>query len=200
MLPDAFFNLPTLALARALLGKRLVRRWGSHTLIGRIVEVEAYHQDGDRAAHSHGGKTPRNEVMFGPPGHVYVYFIYGMHYCMNVVTEPEGIGAAVLIRAVEPLQGVEIMQQLRGPRIRMRDLTNGPAKCCEAFDVGPSENGLSLNGPDLFLDEGEPLAKTEIAAGHRIGITKSTDLEWRFFINNNRFVSKGPVAGSRIVS
>ena len=200
MLGEAYFCLPTLTLARELLGRRLVRRWRGHTLAGRIVEVEAYHQDNDRAAHSYGGKTPRNAVMFGPPGHLYVYFIYGMHYCMNVVTEPEGIGAAVLIRAVEPLEGIELMQRLRGPRIKTRDLTNGPAKCCGAFAVGPEQNGLTLTGSALFLDEDEPPAENEIAISRRIGISKSADLEWRFFIKNNPFVSRGRPAGGRHAS
>jgi len=197
MLGAHTYQKPTLDMARSLLGKILTRQVQGHILKGRIVEVEAYHQDGDRAAHSFGGKTLRNEVMFGPPGRLYVYFIYGMHHCMNVVTEVEGVGAAVLIRGIQPLEGVGVMQELRGPRVKMRDLTNGPAKCCKAFAVGPEHNGLDLCGPDLFLEEGALKSGEVIACGPRIGISKDVELPWRFFVRDNPFVSRAPSRKSR---
>lgn len=186
------YGQSTLDLAPFLLGKVLTRRYNGDLLQGRIVEVEAYHQDGDRAAHSFGGKTRRNAVMFGPPGRLYVYFIYGMHYCMNVVTESEGVGAAVLIRGVEPMAGQAAMSQLRGKSIKPRDLTNGPAKCCRAFAVGPEQNGWDLCGSDLYLEDGALRENEIIQTSPRIGITKSAELPWRFFIQDNPFVSKVP--------
>ncbi len=198
MLGKVSYQQPTLTLARHLLGKNLVRKQGDWVLSGRIVEVEAYHQDGDRAAHSFGGQTPRNAVMFGPPGFLYVYFIYGMHYCMNVVTEAKGIGAAILIRAVEPLEGIETMRLNRGPHIPVRDLANGPAKCCQAFAIDNNENGLSLTSSHLFLEEGAIRSGEEIALSPRIGISKSTELPWRFFLKNNRYVSRTSVGNGRI--
>ncbi len=189
MLGKLDYHQPTLTLARNLLGNYLVRKQGNQVLSGRIVEVEAYHQDGDRAAHSFAGKTPRNAVMFGPPGFLYVYFIYGMHYCMNVVTEAQGIGAAILIRAMEPLEGIETMRLNRGPQIPVRDLTNGPAKCCRAFAVDNNENGLSLMSSHLFLEEGAIHSGEETASSPRIGISKSRELPWRFFLKNNPYLS-----------
>jgi len=187
---NELFRLPTLAVARRLLGMHLVRAVPGATLRARIVEVEAYHQDGDEAAHSFPGKTARNAIMFGPPGFLYVYFIYGMHYCMNAVTEPAGIGAAVLIRGLEPLQGIERMRAHRGAHIAERDLTNGPAKACASLAVGPEANGLALTGPAIRLEPGEAPPDRLIACSPRIGISKSKDLPWRFFIKNNPYVSK----------
>lgn len=192
LLGPAFFAQGTLDLARALLGKHLVRKVGDLTLRGRIVEVEAYRQDGDAAAHSFHGKTARNAVMFGPPGALYVYFIYGVHYCMNVVSEEAGIGAAVLIRGIEPLAGTRYMQQQRGPNVKGKDLTNGPAKCCQAFNIGPGENGLSLTGDILYLETPATSALEDIAESPRIGISKATELPWRFYLEGNPYVSKPP--------
>ena len=187
---DSFFAQPTLTVARHMLGMRLVRHLGGTTMAARIVEVEAYHQDGDQAAHSYGGKTRRNAVMFGPPGFLYVYFIYGMHFCMNAVTEPEGTGAAVLIRGLEPLEGIEKMRANRGAHILERNLTNGPAKACAAFAIGRQENGISLKGPGLCLDADETVPECDIATSPRIGISKSKNLLWRFCIKGNPFVSR----------
>lgn len=189
-LPHSFFDRPTLNVARESLGKHLVRRVGDERLVGRIVEVEAYHQQGDRAAHSFGGMSQRNSVMFGPPGHLYVYFIYGMHFCMNLVTEPPGIGAAVLIRALEPVEGEPLMRLNRPGITQLRDLTNGPAKACRAFAVDQKLNGADLEGPEIWVEEvdGAPLAG--VASGPRIGISKSVDLAWRFWIPGNRFCSR----------
>lgn len=193
MLSEAFYQQSTLDLAQALLGKRLVRIHQGQRLSGRIVEVEAYHQDNDPAAHSFRGPTPRNQIMFGPPGHLYVYFIYGMHYCMNVVSEAEGIGAAVLIRALEPEEGVELMQERRGPKIKPRDLTNGPARACQALSINRDQDGVNLRSETLFLEQGPPPA--QIAVSTRVGITKAVELPWRFYDAGSAHVSKGKPSG-----
>ena len=190
MLPSSFYTAPTLTLARNLMGKTLVRRYRNQRLSGRIVEVEAYHQDGDQAAHSYRGATARNQVMFGPPGHLYVYFIYGMHFCMNVVTEAAGVGAAVLIRAVEPLDGLSVMQELRGAKIKPRDLTSGPAKCCQALAIDRSQDGQPLTGPVIWLEDGDAGSPDQIETSPRIGISKSIDLPWRFTLKGNPYLSR----------
>ncbi|MAT05365.1 MAG: 3-methyladenine DNA glycosylase [Acidimicrobiaceae bacterium] len=145
--------------------------------LGRIVEVEAYRED-DPASHTFRGETPRNAVMFGPAGHLYVYFTYGMHYCSNVVTGPEGRGAAVLLRAVDPMSGVEVMRERRHDRPGLAD---GPAKLCQAFAIGPEHNGADLcrgSGIGLF-DDGTPPPDGPLV-GPRIGISKAVDVPWRF--------------------
>lgn len=145
--------------------------------VGRIVEVEAYRED-DPASHTFRGRTARNAVMFGPAGHLYVYFTYGMHYCSNVVTGPEGVGAAVLLRAVEPVAGVELMRSRRSGR---RQLADGPAKLCQAFAIGPEHDGADVcrgRGVGLFDDGTSPPPKPLI--GSRVGISKAVDTPWRF--------------------
>lgn len=145
--------------------------------IGRIVEVEAYRED-DPASHSFRGRTERNAVMFGPPGHLYVYFTYGMHHCSNVVTGPEGRGTAVLLRAVEPLAGTDLMLERRSGRRRLAD---GPAKLCQAFAIGPEHNGVDIcrgSGVGLY-DDGTP-PPTDPLIGPRVGISKGVDVPWRF--------------------
>lgn len=145
--------------------------------IGRITEVEAYRED-DPASHTFRGRTPRNAVMFGPAGHLYVYFTYGMHYCSNVVTGPDGHGAAVLLRAVEPIAGIELMRERRGGRSRLAD---GPAKLCQAFAIGPEHNGVDVCrgfGIGLF-DDGTPPPADPIV-GPRIGISAAVDVPWRW--------------------
>ena len=191
-LPPNFYTRPTLQIARDLLGRHLVRVDNDKVIRTRIVEVEAYHQDGDAAAHSYNGPTARNRVMFGKPGTLYVYFIYGMHYCMNVVTEAEGVGAAVLIRALEPLAGEDLIRTHRGARVRRVDLTNGPGKCCQALALDRSHDGISLQGPLLWLEEGSPVLDADIRTGPRIGISKSVALPWRFFVADCVWVSKMP--------
>jgi DNA-3-methyladenine glycosylase len=145
--------------------------------VGRIVEVEAYRED-DPASHSYRGRTARTGVMFGPAGHLYVYFTYGMHYCANVVTGTEGYGAAVLLRAVSPLAGIDLMSERRGGR---RDLANGPAKLCQAFAIGPAHNGADLcTASDIGLyDDGTPLPTAPVV-GRRVGISRAVDLPWRW--------------------
>ena len=145
--------------------------------VGRIVEVEAYRED-DPASHSFPGLTSRTAVMFGPPGHLYVYFTYGMHYCANVVTGADGEGSAVLLRAVTPLEGIEVMAERRKGR---RPLADGPAKLCQAFAIGPEHNGVDLcrgTGIALF-DDGVPPPDVPLV-GPRVGITKAVDVPWRF--------------------
>lgn len=145
--------------------------------VGRIVEVEAYRED-DPASHTFRGQTPRNAVMFGSAGHLYVYFTYGMHYCSNVVTGPDGHGAAVLLRAVEPIAGLELMRERRGGRT---PLTDGPAKLCQAFGIGPEHNGVDVcrGGTIGLFDDGTPPPATP-RVGPRIGISKAVDVPWRW--------------------
>jgi DNA-3-methyladenine glycosylase len=153
---------------------------------GRIVEVEAYHHT-DPAAHSFNGKTERNAVMFGPPGVVYVYRSYGIHWCVNVVCEPEGSASAVLIRALEPIEGLQAMKRRRGLK-EERLLCSGPGRLCEALGITHAHNGLPLDKPPLVLlpREDEP----EIVTGVRIGITKAADLPWRYGLKGSKFMSK----------
>ncbi len=191
VLERAFYVRPTLDVAQDLLGAVLVSTEGPDIVAGRVVEVEAYHQDGDRAAHSYRGRTKRNEIMFREGGILYVYFTYGMHFCMNVVTEREGVGAAVLIRAVEPLAGLEIIRQRRPAARRDEDLTNGPAKVCQAFAVDRRHNGLSLVAGPLTLRRDAGYRAGKIATSPRIGIRESVELPWRFFLDGNPYVGKG---------
>ncbi len=188
-IPREFYNRPTLIVARELLGKYLYRKYQSSYLVGKIVEVEAYIGQTDPACHAAVGKTARNAVMFGPPGYAYVYFIYGVHYCLNVVTEAEGFPAAVLIRALEPVQGIEIMKKLRKIDV-VENLTNGPGKLCQALAIDRRLNGADLCGNELFISEGEPVAESQIARSPRIGIRVGTEHHWRFYLKDNPFVSK----------
>ena len=192
-----FFSRDSRIVGRELLGKLLIRREGRKKLVGRVVEVEAYLGKDDPAAHSFGGPTPRNMVMFGPPGFAYVYFIYGNHYCLNVSCQPEGNAAAVLFRALEPLAGIEKMAlsrdlSIEGPK-DLRLLTSGPGRMAEAFGVTRErDNGKDLTNPrsDLWLGE-DGFVPAEVIATKRIGITKAADRQWRYVIKDNAFVS-GP--------
>jgi DNA-3-methyladenine glycosylase len=153
---------------------------------GRIVEVEAYHHT-DPAAHSYGGRTARNAVMFGPPGYVYVYQSYGIHWCVNFVCEPAGSAAAVLIRAIEPTTGLPTMRRRRGIADD-RLLCSGPGRVCEALKITGEQNGLALDAPpfELFARSGT----VEVVAGPRIGITKAAKKPWRYGLKGSRFLSK----------
>lgn len=179
---------PSELAAPRLLGCELVRDIDGQVLRARIVETEAYDQF-DAASHSYRGNTPRTSVMFGPAGYLYVYFTYGMHYCMNIVCGPSGYGAAVLIRALEPLAGVEIMSAnrrgLAGPII-----ANGPAKATQALAIDKSFNGHNLALAPLKLVAKPALAASEIAISSRIGISREVDKQWRFYIRDNKFVSR----------
>jgi DNA-3-methyladenine glycosylase len=161
-------------------------------LRGRIVETEAYGGSNDAASHAYRGKTPRNEVMFGPPGHLYVYFTYGMHYCANVVTGAVGDGQAVLIRAIEPFSGLETMRERRAKAKKDRDLANGPAKLCVAFGINAEHNGADLIARTwsiAMMRPEMPIGVAEISNGPRIGITKEIERPWRFWLTNNSHVS-----------
>ncbi len=174
--------------ARRLLGTYLVREYGGETLIGKIVETEAYDQT-DAASHSYHGMTNRTQVMFGPPGHLYVYFSYGMHYCCNVVCGPVGHGSAVLIRALEPLNGLATMQLNRHGKAE-RELTNGPAKVCQALAIDFKLNGHDLRSAPLLLLLKPAYKNSEITTTTRVGITKAKDELLRFYIDHNKFVSR----------
>lgn len=188
-LNQSFYLQPTLKVARELLGKIIVRQLDGKILAGRIVETEAYVGENDPACHAYGGMTPRNKIMYLPGGHAYVYFTYGMHYCFNVVTEKEGFPAAVLIRAVEPIEGIEIMKKFRNTD-DIYNLTNGPAKFCQAFKIDKSLNGVSLLGDEIFIIDPGIEMQFKIGRIQRIGISVGTDKKWRFFIQGNPFVSK----------
>lgn len=200
LLPRAFFNRDPRHVARELLGKLIVRRAGSKVLSGRIAEVEAYLGTDDAAAHAAAGRTPRNSVLFGPPGHAYVYFIYGVHYCLNISCMPDGEAGCVLIRALEPVTGVREMAKARGlqpfdpdSHRDLRKLLSGPGKLCEALDITrPRDNGKDMLSPssDLHVrDDGFRPAK--ILTTPRVGITKSAEMPLRYLMDGNAFVSKG---------
>ena len=178
-------QLDSVAAARRLVGCEVVRNIDGYILRGKIVETEAYDQ-ADAASHSFNGMTPRSEVMFGPAGHWYVYFTYGMHYCCNVVVGPEGYGAAVLIRAIEPLEGQETMKKFR--QKHGYELTNGPAKFCQAFSIDKTVNGWNAESSDLKVTLKEPVENIVIST--RIGISKAKDEPWRFHESTSKWVSK----------
>jgi DNA-3-methyladenine glycosylase len=168
----------------------MVRRLPQGLVAGRIVECEAYEED-DPASHSFRGLTDRTAVMFGPPGQLYVYFTYGMHFCMNVVTGRDGEGSAVLLRAVEPVEGIDIMRERRGVS-SLRDLCAGPGRLTQAYGITRADNGMDLvSGGDLFVTTGEPTPEEAIGAGRRIGISVAMEKPWRFYVMGSPFVSKG---------
>jgi DNA-3-methyladenine glycosylase len=173
-----FFARNTIEVARGLLGKHLVRVGpGNRRRVGRIVETEAYRGPNDRASHAYRGLTQRTAVMFGLPGHAYVYMIYGFWFCLNLVTEPEGCGCAVLLRAVEPISGID-------------DKTWGPGLLCRAMDIDRKLNGVDLTGDILWLEEGRPVSRVGVSA--RIGVDyagRCAKRPWRFFDRESPFVS-----------
>jgi DNA-3-methyladenine glycosylase len=181
ILPRSFYARDTVTVARELLGKVLVHREGAgRTTSGIIAETEAYPGGDDLASHSAAGITDRTRVIFGPPGHAYVYLSYGMHECMNIVTESAGKPGAVLIRALEPLAGIEIMRARR-PRARSdRDLANGPGKLTMALGIARNANGQDLTRGSLTVHTHGPEVPFDIAVTPRIGITKCADLSLRF--------------------
>jgi DNA-3-methyladenine glycosylase len=185
VLPRSFYAGDTVTVARELLGALLVHESSSGLTVGRIVEAEAYLQ-GDPACHASRGMTRRNRVMFGPPGHAYVYFVYGMYYCFNVVTAAEGIGEAVLIRALEPLEGIPLMCSRRR---RRTELCSGPARLVQAMGIGKEHNGADLTAGSLVVCAGEPPAE-EIVTSTRVGIRAGADLPLRFYLSGNNFVSR----------
>ncbi len=174
--------------AERLLGSMLVRETASGSVSGIIVETEAYDQS-DKASHTYRGLTNRNYVMFGPAGSSYVYFTYGMHYCVNVVVGPEGMGASVLLRAIEPLTGIELMA-FRRLTTDIRKICNGPAKICQAFSINKELNGHDLKKPPLYLELNDPIATKKIVWTERIGIRENKTLLWRACIKDSPFVSR----------
>jgi DNA-3-methyladenine glycosylase len=197
ILPREFFNRDPVTVGRELLGKLLLRREGRKLLAGRIVEDEAYLGADDPAAHAFAGLTPRNAVLFGPPGHAYVYFIYGNHYCLNVSCMPEGLGEGVLLRAMEPVFGLAAMAKARGlklpasPSVELRLICSGPGRMAEALGITrarDNDKDVTSRRSDLwFADDG--CRPTRIAATPRIGIRKAVEQPLRFVIAGNPFVS-----------
>jgi DNA-3-methyladenine glycosylase len=183
-----FYFQRTETVAKKLLGKILVKKSGKNIIAGLIVEVEAYLPDDDFSSHSAIGLTQRNKVMFDEGGKLYVYKIYGVHHCINVVTEKKGIGAAVLIRAVEPICGVDIMMKNRNCD-SLSKLCKGPGNLAKAFGFDMKHNGLSLNSEGLYIADFKKIDEKSIRASKRIGISKSADLNLRFFINESKFIS-----------
>lgn len=198
MFPD-FLENPSDAAAPLLLGCTLTRtitlNGEKHKLVARIVETEAYDQD-DPASHAFGGPSERNAAMFGPAGHLYVYVSYGMHHCCNVVCGPEGFGSGCLVRAVEPLEGVEVMRELREAGrvykhpLKLHNLTNGPGKVCAALGIDKGLYGHDLTNEPLVLEFAPLLPGETIGCSPRVGISKNIDAPKRFFIEGNAFVSR----------
>jgi DNA-3-methyladenine glycosylase len=199
LLRRSFFNRDPRTVARELLGKLIVRREGRKQLAGRIVEVEAYLGAGDLAAHAAAGHTARNAVIFGPPGHAYVYFIYGVHYCLNISCLPAGDAGCVLIRALEPVIGIREMAKAREladldltlPR-DLRKLASGPGKLCEALGITrPRDNSKDMLSPASNLQVmSDGFRVEEVAVTPRIGITKAAEMPLRYVIAGNAFLSK----------
>lgn len=185
----SFFARPTVELAQNLLGTVLLHRTPRELLAARIVETEAYLGEHDLAAHSHAGRTPRTRVIFGAPGHAYVFTIYGMHRCLNVVAEPDGTPGCVLIRALEPLCGVAAMRVNRLGVERLADLANGPGKLTSAMAIGMQQNGADLLAGPLTIRRFQHQRPITIQATPRVGISKSRDLILRFLIADNECVS-----------
>ncbi|GGA42588.1 DNA-3-methyladenine glycosylase [Dyella nitratireducens] len=187
-LPRSFYNRDPLIVAPELLNKVLRCHDGR---AGRIVEVEAYRGADDPAAHSYRGKTPRTEVMFGRPGHMYVYFTYGMHWCANTVCGPQGAGNAVLIRALQPIAGLDLMYAARPLARNDRQLCNGPACLTQAMSISKLQNGLDLVLGDTctLVDDGVPPPEQPVRTT-RIGLTKAADYPWRWYVDESAYVSK----------
>jgi DNA-3-methyladenine glycosylase len=190
-LPADFYLRPLLEVTRDLLGRLLVHRAPEGTSAVRLVEVEAYDGAGmDPASHAHRGPTPRNQVMFGPPGHLYLYFTYGMHWCANVVCAPEGVAQAVLLRAGEPVRGAELMAARR-PASRPRDLARGPARLCQALGLAGWANGTALSGGPVLLTAGWPVPDDQVTWTGRVGVTAAADRPWRALVTGHPSVSPG---------
>ena len=185
-----FYGRATEIVARELLGAVLEHRTAEGTVRGRIVETEAYLGPDDPACHAAAGLTERTRILHGPPGHAYVYFIYGMHWCFNAVTREAGHGSAVLVRALEPLSGLALMRRRR----EIDDdvgLTSGPARLCEAFAIGRSQNGVRLDRGPLRILQGLSVPDESVLITPRIGIRKAADWPLRFLVKQNPFVSRG---------
>ena len=191
-LAPAFYDRPTEQVARDLLGMVLECTTPEGVTRGRIVETEAYLGPHDEACHAVAGLTARTKHLFGPPGRSYVYFIYGMYWCFNAVTRERGHGAAVLVRAVHPIEGLDLMRARRPRAKRERDLTNGPGKLCLAMGIVGDMNGLSLRRPPLRILAGEPVTDADVDVTPRIGITRAADRPLRYLVRDDPFVSATP--------
>ena len=195
ILQRPFYQRDTVTVAKDLLGKIFVHESSQGMTSGRIVETEAYKGPEDQAAHSSGGRrTPRNEVMFGEKGHAYVYFIYGMYYCVNVTTgNVLGKPEAVLLRALQPVAGKEIMAKRRGTKqTEAIKLTNGPSKLCIAMDISRPQNKTDLTSPPLYIKDASPVFPDDLVKTKRIGVDyagKWKNNPWRFYIKENKYVS-----------
>ncbi len=187
-----FFSRSTLQVARELLGMRLVRQERDVRLVGVISEVEAYRGEEDQGCHARAGRTPRTRVMYGPPGHAYVYFTYGMHWMLNFVTEAEGYPAAVLIRAILPVEGLDVIAARRDGQ-PFAHWTNGPAKLCQALGIDGRHNGLDLCAPqsEIFVQVGESIPDSAVTIGPRVGLNNVPEpwksIAWRFRIQSADF-------------
>jgi DNA-3-methyladenine glycosylase len=194
ILQKSFYQQDIITVASDLLGKILVHESKEGKTAGKIVETEAYLGPEDRAAHSsEGRRTARNEVMYGQKGHAYVYFIYGLYYCFNVTAgNVPGKPEAVLIRALEPVAGEEIMAKRRGRQVKASNLTNGPSKLCMAMDISKTQNRTDLTAPPLFIEDASVVPENNIVDTTRIGVDYSGEWKnkrWRFYIRKNKFVS-----------
>jgi DNA-3-methyladenine glycosylase len=194
-LPVSFYEQETEQVARDLLGAILESSTPEGVASGRIVETEAYVGEHDLACHAAAGRTQRTAPLYGPPGRAYVYFIYGVHWCFNAVTRAVDFPSAVLVRALEPLDGIELMRERRPAAKRDIDLTNGPGKLCQALGIGKEHNTLSLQRPPIRILKGAPVADTDVGITPRIGITQCADWPLRWVIRNNPYVSGKRVVG-----
>ena len=191
-LPAKFYDRPTELVARELLGAVLECTTREGRTSARIVETEAYVGPDDPSCHAAAGMTARTTHLFGAPGISYVYFIYGMYWCFNAVTRERGHGSAVLVRAVAPVEGIELMRRRRPRARRDRDLTNGPGKLCLAMGIVGSMNGLPLRRPPLLIRAGERVADEDVVVTPRVGITRAADWPLRYFVRDDPFVSSTP--------
>ena len=191
-LPVRFYDRPTELVSRELLGAVLECTTPEGVTRGRIVETEAYLGPDDPACHAAAGLTPRTTHLFGPPGMAYVYLIYGMYQCFNAVTRERGHGAAVLVRAVHPTEGMELMRRRRPKAQRDRDLTNGPGKLCLAMGIDGSMNGLSLRSGPIVIRGGEPVADDAVVVTPRVGITQAADWPLRYLVRDDPYLSATP--------
>jgi DNA-3-methyladenine glycosylase len=184
-LPRSFYDRPALKVARKILGTRLVRLEGKERIAGIIVEAEAYVGEEDLGCHASAGYTPRTQVMYGPPGHAYVYFTYGMHWMLNFVVEAEGFPAAVLIRSIIPIEGIERIAIRRAGR-PVEQWTNGPGKICQALSINRAQNGADLCSPEavLFVEDGVDIPDSSVTIGPRVGLNSVPEpwksVPWRF--------------------
>jgi DNA-3-methyladenine glycosylase len=197
VLPREFYARETELVARDLLGCILECHTPEGVAAGRIVETEAYLGEHDLACHAAAGRTRRTEPLYGPPGTSYVYFIYGVHWCFNAVTRAAGLPSAVLVRAIEPLEGIDLMRARRRAARRAADLTNGPGKVCAALGIDARHNALPLRRPPILIRQGRTVSAADVVVTPRIGITQSADWPLRWFVADNPYVSRTPTGFPR---